>query len=187
MEIAGNEYAFNDPYDPHIDFENGEQNDLNQSIYTQFNGKGMGFKVGNFFQPNKNFAIGAVLEIIPPMNFNGDMKVEQNMMPALNANALTGEADEDEEIIDPAKLDLAKLTLTTPYENPIDDKCEVNFSIFFYIRYGLQIRFFKNNIWRTDKRVIYKLPLTNINFNYFLAYTDNFTYIFNRWDRKIIV
>ncbi len=146
MEIAGNEYAFNDPYDPHIDFENGEQNDLNQSIYTKFDGKGMGFKVGNFFQPNKNFAIGAVLEIIPPMYFNGEMKVEQNMMPALNVNALTGEADEDEEIIDPAKLDLAKLTLTTPYENPTDDQCEVNFPSSFTLGMAYKLGFLKGNI-----------------------------------------
>jgi len=146
MEIAGTEYAFNDPYDPRIDFENGEQNDLNQSIFTQFDGKGWGVKLGNIYQPNKNFAVGAVMEIVPPMHFNGDMNVKQNMMPALNSNALIGETNGDEEIIDPIKLDLAKLTLTEPYENPTDDLCEVRLPSSFILGMAYKVGFLKGSL-----------------------------------------
>ena len=146
MEIAGNEYVFNDPYDPHIDFENGEHNDLNQSIFAQFDGTGWGFKVGNFFQANKNFAIAAVWEIIPPIYLDGDMIVEQNVMPALNSNALIGEAGNDEEIIDPVKLDLAKLTLTVPFENPTDNRCKLNLPSSLTVGMAYKLGFFYGNI-----------------------------------------
>ncbi len=146
MEIAGTEYAFNDPYDPHIDFNNGEQNDLNQSIFTQFDGKGWGFKIGNIYQPNRTLAFGAVLEITPPMNFTGDMEVIQNMMPALNSNALMGDTNGEEEIVDPLKLDLAKLTLTEPFENPTDDKCAVRLPSSFTIGMAYQVGFLRGNL-----------------------------------------
>ncbi|MBC8182312.1 hypothetical protein H8E88_14510 [candidate division KSB1 bacterium] len=146
MEIAGNEYVFNDPYDPHIDFKNGEQNDLNQSIFTQFDGKSWGFKFGNLYQPNRTFVFGAVLEIAPPINFNGTMIVKQNMMPALNSGALIGDSNGEEEIVDPLKLDLAKLTLTEPFENPTDDKCEVRLPSSFTLGMAYQAGFLTGNV-----------------------------------------
>ena len=146
METAGNEFAFNDPYDPHINFENGEQNDLNQSFHASFEGKGWGFKSGAVYQLSENLSFGTMLEIIPTMTFNGEMEINQNMIPALNNDVLLGESDEDEEIMDPAKLDLAKLTLTIPYENPTDDKCKVKLPSSFNLGMAYKTGFLKGNL-----------------------------------------
>lgn len=125
METAGSEFAFNDPYDPHINFEDGEQNNLNQSIYCSFRGKGWGLKIGGNYKLNPALSFGAMIEFAPTITFSGIMEVDQNIIPALNSDALFG--DSEEEIMDPARLDLAKLTLTVPYENPTDDKLTLRF------------------------------------------------------------
>jgi len=138
METAGNEYAFNDPYDSHINFEQGEQNNLNQSIYTFFEGNGWGLKLGGLYRLSDRFVVGSMLELGPKMIFKGDMEVIQNVIPALNTDVLLGDSDEDTEILNPADLDLAKLTLTEPYENPTDNRCVVKFPSSFNL--GLAYR-----------------------------------------------
>jgi len=144
METAGSEFAFNDPYDQHINFEEGEQNTLNQSIFTSFKGKGWGFKIGADYKLNKYISFGSMIEIVPSMSFKGQMDVNQNIIPALNGDALVG--DSDEEIMDPAKLDLAKLTLTVPYDNPTDDMLKIRLPSSFNLGINYRWRFMTGSL-----------------------------------------
>ncbi|MFZ5518535.1 MAG: hypothetical protein ACOY90_18035 [Candidatus Zhuqueibacterota bacterium] len=125
METAGSEFAFNDPYDPHINFEEGEQNNLNQSIYCSFKGNAWGVKLGADYHLRPNLSFAAMVEIAPTLTLSGVMDVDNNIIPALNSDVLLGNSEE--EIMDPSKLDLAKLTLTVPYENPTDDRLILRF------------------------------------------------------------
>ncbi|MGP8330684.1 MAG: hypothetical protein ACT6FF_10270 [Methanosarcinaceae archaeon] len=121
METAGTEYAFNDPYDKRIDFENGEQNDLNQSFQADFYGTGWGVKAGGTYRLHHNFLIDLLIDISPEIALKGEMEVIQYKIPALNVEAMSDDTGEME-IMDPLKMNLAKLTLTESVVNPTDDK-----------------------------------------------------------------
>ncbi|RKY78695.1 hypothetical protein DRQ12_05425 [candidate division KSB1 bacterium] len=120
METAGTEFAFNDPYDPRIDFAAGEQNDLNQSVTADFSGNAWGMKIGGLYQLSPCFTAGTTLELNPTLHLAGEMTVVQNKIPALNADALLSD-DPDVTLVDPTKLHLDKLTMTESVENPIDN------------------------------------------------------------------
>ena len=116
METAGAEYAFNDPYDPRINFEAGETNRLDQSVLMDFDGASMNFDVGVLYKLTDSWIVGTSASINSKATLSGNMDVKQFKIPALNTDALF--ADETEEdLVDPTKLNLAKLTLTEPVHN----------------------------------------------------------------------
>ena len=129
METAGTMYAFNDPYDPHIDFANGETNKLGQSAYIDFNGSGMNTQVGLLFNGKSKFTLGMDFDWQSDVELSGTMNVEQYTIPALNVDALINNDntdDNEEELVDATKLDLAKLTLTEPVQNKTSDHMVLN-------------------------------------------------------------
>ncbi|MCK5739595.1 hypothetical protein KAH55_10450 [bacterium] len=116
MSTAGLEFYFNDPNDPHIDFENGEQNDLNQYINGQYDGQYINIRWGNSLRVNQNLFVDATFNFAPEFTLDGDLTIVQNNIAALNTDVLFG--DEEGDFFDPEKLDLAKLTLTERVEHP---------------------------------------------------------------------
>ncbi len=118
METAGTEYAFNDPYDPRIDFEAGETNKLDQNINADFSGQGWNAQFGFLTLLTKSLVLGLDANIQESIVLTGNMEIEQYKIPALNMDALSGD-ESDEDLIDPVKLDLAKLTLTEKVDNKV--------------------------------------------------------------------
>jgi len=132
METAGTEYAFNDPYDPRIDFAAGETNQLGQKGMIDFSGRGWNSQIGALIAVNNSFVVGMDFDWHSEINLTGDMSVSQYKIPALNEGALFGGGEDDpeaegEELLDATKLDLAKLTLTAPVQNKTSDYLLLSF------------------------------------------------------------
>ena len=66
IEMSGNEYAFNDPDDPAIDFANGETNALGQSLAAAFSGTGWGYKIGVIQRISSGFQLGVTVDLPSP-------------------------------------------------------------------------------------------------------------------------
>jgi hypothetical protein len=126
METAGSEYAFNDPYDPRIDFEAGETNRLDQSVLMDFDGSSFNFDIGLLYKMSNSWVVGTSASINSKTTLTGNMDVNQYKIPALNADALFEEGNEDD-LVNPTKLNLAKLTLTEPVQNKETDSIDLNF------------------------------------------------------------
>jgi hypothetical protein len=93
MEISGSEYAFNDPNDPHINFEEGQTNTLDQSLFVDFIGNSWKVHFGGLYKVSKSFVIGMDYNYQSTAVIKGDMEVSQYKIPALNFEAMG--ADED--------------------------------------------------------------------------------------------
>jgi hypothetical protein len=111
IEMSGSEYAFNDPYDPRIDFDAGEQNNLNQSFYADLSGSGWGFKVGMIKRISGRFRIGMTISLPPKIEITGMDSTINNKVPFIKIGEESASGDV-EDLIDPTEIDLAKLTLT---------------------------------------------------------------------------
>lgn len=145
METAGTEYVFNDPYDKRIDFDAGETNKLDQAAFLDFNGGGWDFHFGALYHAARSVVIGASYSRSAPVTLKGDMSVIQYKIPALNADALLSD-DPNAELVEPTKLNLAKLTLTEPVENPVGDRIKINFPSSFGLQFSYQSLFFESTI-----------------------------------------
>ena len=172
MVFSGQEYLFNDPTDPRINFAAGEQNNLHQSITGLYEGSAWGGKLGTFYHVNKHLSIGGVLTLSPSLKMKGDMNLVQNTVPALSTDVLSGKGeeaehyndenengqwdsgepfedangngrwDDEEELLDPTKLDIAKLTLTEPLHNPTGKSLTINMPSSIKLGIGLRAGFF---------------------------------------------
>lgn len=120
METAGAEYVFNDPYDPRIDFAAGETNRLDQSAQLDFNGSVTNFDTGLLYRLSQSWMAGLSFSTASKVALSGKMNVTQFKIPALNTDALF-DSESTEDLVDPTKLNLAKLTLTEPVINKTAD------------------------------------------------------------------
>lgn len=120
----GQEYVFNDPFDGSIRFEDGEQNDLNQWAEGEFRGTGWSWRVSTAFQVTPGWSLDLAYQRAPKLRMKGHYNFVQNLVPALNAEALFGDSDDD--IFDVTNLNLAKPTLTKRFENPHDDELQLD-------------------------------------------------------------
>ncbi len=132
METAGTEYAFNDPYDPRIDFSLGETNLLGQNTVIDFYGSGWHSQFGALFTANKSFVFGVDFEWQSNIELAGKMTSTQYKIPGLNDAELFGDDEEQQsdtgdDLFDATKLDLAKLTLTRPVQNKTSDHLLLQF------------------------------------------------------------
>jgi hypothetical protein len=114
MLFGGKENAFNDPDDPW-------HNDLHQLIDADYRGHSLGIKLGQTAQLAEHWQAAILLDWRADMHAQGQLTLLNNMVPALNLSADSGEK---EEILDPEKLKLSQLTLTqtadyTSYPNLI--------------------------------------------------------------------
>ncbi|KAA3619654.1 MAG: hypothetical protein DWQ05_02720 [Calditrichaeota bacterium] len=118
--VSGQEYVFNDPYDESIRTEDGEQNNLNQWANGGFDGSGWGFKLSSIYLPTRWISVDAVFTLPQELNLKGQFEFVQNSMPALIAENLFSDNDDDE-IFDVTELSLAKPTATEQFINPSAD------------------------------------------------------------------
>ncbi len=114
---SGQEYVFNDPYDESIRTEDGEQNSLNQWARGGFDGSGWGFKFSTIYLPFRWLSIDAAISLPQTITMRGGLEFVQNTMPALNAENLFSD-NENDAIFDVTKLSLAKPTETERFINP---------------------------------------------------------------------
>ena len=112
IEMSGSEYAFNDPYDPRIDFDAGERNDLNQSFLADYTGSGWGFKFGVVQRLSEGFQLGVCISLPPKIEISGVDSTVSNKIPFIKLENGDDNGGGLEDLIDPTEIDLAKLTLT---------------------------------------------------------------------------
>lgn len=109
VEMSGNEYVFNDPTDPAIDFNGGEQNTLHQTLGAEYSGSGWGLKFGLVKKMSENFQVGVTVSLPPSLTVHGVDSTVTNEIPFL---VFENDDDEEDDLIDPEEINLAKLTLT---------------------------------------------------------------------------
>ncbi|RME00511.1 MAG: hypothetical protein D6814_03370 [Calditrichaeota bacterium] len=129
---AGQEYAFNDPYDESIRQEDGEQNTLDQWAIGSYEGSGWGAKFSLLYLANPRWSVDLAVSLPPKLNMPGQMSFVQNLIPALTAENLLSD-DPNAELFDVTKLNLAKPTLTRRLVNPTDSLLVLRFPISFTI------------------------------------------------------
>ncbi len=113
MLFNGHEYIFNNPND-------NWHNTLTQSILGGYKGSGWRMNWGGWYVLNRNFLLEGVISVQTPLKLQGRLILQLNKIPALNVSALSSN-DPNAEILDPAGLDLARLTLTDSVQNPVYD------------------------------------------------------------------
>ena len=114
----GTEYAFNDPFDESIRWEDGEQNDLNQSASADYKGQTWSSRLSLAYYLDRRWTVDAGLHLARTARMRGHFSFIQNLIPALNPEALLGG---DGEIMNLDELNLAQPTLTKRYVNPTSD------------------------------------------------------------------
>jgi hypothetical protein len=111
VEISGTEYVYNDPFDPRIDFHAGERNDINQSFDARYSGSGWGFRIGAVKKLSRSLRIEMTLGLPSRVRLRGADSLINNRIPFIKSES--GESGGGfDDLIDPAKIDLAKLTKT---------------------------------------------------------------------------
>ena len=116
MLFAGQEKSFNDPGDLW-------SNNLHQRIDSNYKGTGWGAKLGYTFRQSQNLSFDAVFSWAADIVTTGAMNLEMNTVPALNIDM---NADDEDEILIQAKLDLSKLTYTQPVYNKNYNELTIN-------------------------------------------------------------
>ncbi len=110
VSISGVEYVYNDPDDARIDFNAGEQNAINQSFDAAYSGSGWGFRFGMAKSLSNSWRVHATADLPPVLRMAGFDSLVHNRIPYIRIqNGSTGGVDD---MIDPAKIDLAGLTKT---------------------------------------------------------------------------
>ena len=117
--VAGQEYAFNDPYDESIRWEDGEQNTLDQWAIGSYQGSGWGATLSALYQPGQTLSFDFSVSLMPTLSMKGNMSFVQNMIPAVAAENFFSD-DPNASLFDVTQLNLAKPTLTRRFENPTD-------------------------------------------------------------------
>ncbi|MCR4437851.1 MAG: hypothetical protein QHJ34_02250 [bacterium] len=110
VEMSGGEYAFNDPYDPRIDFARGEQNRLHQSFFAEYAGEAWGVRLGVLHRLGEHLHVGAAASLPARLRLGGRDSTVNNRIPFIRVEE--GAGGDVEDLIDATKIDLAKLTLT---------------------------------------------------------------------------
>lgn len=111
VEISGTEYLFNNPFDPRIDFKNGERNDISQSFDADYSGSGWGFRVNAEKDLSASFRIGLTADWSTSIRMNGTDSLVNNRIPFIRIEEGRSGGSVDD-FIDPGKIDLASLTKT---------------------------------------------------------------------------
>jgi|GEM_PF-2478605 len=112
IEMSGNEYAFNDPNDPNIDFAGGETNVLNQSLNGAFDGSGWGTKIGLLKQFSEGFQMGFTVDLPPEIKSTGRFNSITHEIPFIKLDEAGEDGGDVEDLIDPTAINLAQLTRT---------------------------------------------------------------------------
>ena len=110
VSISGNEYTYNDPFDPRIDFGAGEQNDINQRFDADLSGSGWGIRLDLVKALTPSWRIHLSADMPPSINLDGLDSLVNNRVPFIRIE--DGGSRSVDDMIDPAKIDLAKLTKT---------------------------------------------------------------------------
>jgi len=111
VEISGTEYAYNDPFDPRIDFQAGESNDINQSFDADYSGSGWGVRIGAVRRLSRSLRIEMIVGFPCVIRLRGVDSLVNNRIPFIKTGG-GGSGGNIEDLIDPAGIDLAKLTKT---------------------------------------------------------------------------
>ncbi|MBN2416416.1 hypothetical protein JXO52_11270 [bacterium] len=112
LAMSGDEYIFNDPYDPSIDFAGGETNALGYTFDSRFQGVGWGGMAGVAIRLGRAFQIGVTVDLPRKITADGMFHSLGYTIPFID---LEGGGDTDE-LIDPLSIDLSKLTRTEKNE-----------------------------------------------------------------------
>jgi hypothetical protein len=107
ISFAGQEYAFNDPSSPW-------ESSLDQNIEAQLSGRAIGAKIGAAFLWNDWIALDVCFDRTPELVLTGNVDFVQHVVPAMNGGG-------DGEVLDPTRLNIARMTETKIYENPTSD------------------------------------------------------------------
>jgi hypothetical protein len=110
VSISGIEYVYNDPTDPRIDFKAGEQNAINQSFDADFSGSGWHFRFGLDKTISRSWRVHLAADLPPALRLAGSDSLVNNRIPYIRIE--DGHAGGVDDMIDPAKIDLARLTKT---------------------------------------------------------------------------
>ena len=141
IQTAGAEYVFNDPYDKRINFDAGEQNTLDQRFNAGFQGSAWGISLGANWFPANWAQLGLLIDVKPEVVLTGEMDVRFNQIPALNLESM---GDVEAELVDPTRLNLAKLTLTEKTFNKTTDRIQINLPSVIHI--GARLGKAKTNV-----------------------------------------
>ncbi|MDI6807902.1 MAG: hypothetical protein QME66_02825 [Candidatus Eisenbacteria bacterium] len=132
MSYSGQEFIFNNPNDDW-------HNDLNQSAWASFKGKAWGKKLGASYRMGNRLSLDALYEDLPDILLTGSMNVVENKVPALNTEG-------GDDILDPTKLDIAKLTLTEFIENRTSDSLSIHLPSSFKIGSSIRLGFITTTV-----------------------------------------
>lgn len=126
IEMSGNEYAFNDPNDPNIDFAGGETNALNQSLSARFSGSGWGVKIGVLKQVTESFQMGFTVDLPPEIRSTGTLNSITHEIPFIKLDEAGEDGGDVEDLIDPTSINLAQLTRTERREKEELHRLNIN-------------------------------------------------------------
>ncbi len=164
MLYNGKEFLFNDP-------ETLWPTDICQSLKAHYSGTGWQLTFGTIFIAKPNWTVDGAISFLSNVSMKGDLSGNRNKIPALNIDALQNNAGVDE-ILDPEKLDLSKLTLTqsVPWEGysvlkqtmPMQLKIGVMHILGNWRFYFSDKFYFGKFRWQYGKDFIELSPLQNI-------------------------
>ena len=115
MVLAGNEQVFNDdgaPWD----------NTLHSSVIGHYRGTSESYKIGSTLKLGKHWGIGSVVSMNHNLNMEGQLDINLRTLPGLNFGG-----GEDEDILDPTKIELDEPTKTILKDNPTGEKIVLKF------------------------------------------------------------
>jgi len=107
LSFAGQEYAFNDP-------TAAWENSLDQNIEADLRANAVGAKVGAAFVWKDWFSFDVCFERAPELALTGPASFTQHIVPAIGGG-------DGQEVLDPTRLDIARMTETKILHNPMGD------------------------------------------------------------------
>lgn len=143
-------YFFNDA-------DAGWQNHFFQRLNAGYQGTGIGLKYGAAFQPNSQWLLDLLIELIPNFSLSGDLDLVQYKFSALNTAVLFENISGN--VIEPDQIDTVRPTRTYAINNQIDRR--------IVMRLPSQISFGSTLIresWRFHSRL--SIYLRELSFHY---------------------
>lgn len=140
---SSNEYYFNDPNDPNLDFEDGETNKLFWHYKGNYQAAEWGFKFGLYYNPGKisdvlkNLRFSFVYDNVPEITLTDEDAFSESYQPKFMTGKFTGEDDEALDIVVDS-IDLAKPNLTVSTYN--DFSSTVNLNMASSLNLGMDVQ-----------------------------------------------
>jgi hypothetical protein len=166
MLYNGKEFLFNDP-------ETLWPTDISQSLQAHYTGVGWQLNLGTIFIAKANWIADGSISFSSNVSMTGNLSGNRNKIPALNVEALQNNAGVDE-ILDPEKLNLSKLTLTqsVPWKEhsvlketmPVQLKIGLMHNIGNWGFYFSDKFYFGKYRWQYGKDFVELSPLQHIKF-----------------------